>query len=223
MIPFDPECPFPLLPIDGHSYKEAQDHSQQVDDWLGFKADAIEKELFQSTRYVGTDTDIQFWKGLSLQAMQTPYTEIRGILNLLTIKENDTIVDLGCSYGRMAHVIGRHYPGVAFIGYELVDERVQEGQRVLAKFNYPRVRLETCDLSAKSFTPPVAEYYFIFDFGSRAAIEKTLEDLREIAQKKSITLIARGRGIRHQIYQGHPWLCAIHEPQVFDHFTIFKS
>jgi precorrin-6B methylase 2 len=154
--------------------------------------------------------------------MQTPYTEIRQILDLLSPKKGSTMVDLGCAYGRMAHVVGHHYSEVNFIGYELIDERVQEGNRVLAEFNYPRCRLETADLSDANFLPPLAEYYFIFDFGSRSAIEKILNDLKTISLQKEITIVARGRGIRNWIYQGHPWLYAIQEPQIFDHFSIFR-
>jgi len=214
---------FPLLDPSSHTYKEAQEHSAQVDQHLGFHFLGIEEQLLKNQSYLKTEEAVQTWAGLPVQAMQTPYSEIHQILSLLNPKSQDTVIDLGCSYGRMAHVIGAHYPLVNFIGYELVKERVEEGNRVLSNFDYPRVRLETCDLSSQDFTPPVAEYYFIFDFGSRVAIEKTLEDLRGIARGKEIVVVARGRGIRHQIYQGHPWLCQIKTPEVYDHFTVFRS
>jgi hypothetical protein len=223
MIEFSLGDLFPLLDPKSHSYKDAQAHSTQVDHHLGFQFQAIEDGLLKSNNYLKSEEPVQTWAGLPVQAMQTPYSEIRTILSLLNPKSEDTVVDLGCSYGRMAFVVGKHYPEVNFIGYELVKERVDEGNRVLKNFEYPKVKIETCDLSSQDFTPPVAEFYFIFDFGSRVAIEKTLEDLRMIAQKKEITVVARGRGIRHQIYQEHPWLCQIKTPEVFDHFTIFKS
>jgi len=214
--------PFPQLPEASHSYTEAQAHSVLVDEYLGFRTEEIETKLQQEWGPKTLASDVQAWVGLPVQAMQTPYTEIRQILDLLLPVKESTIVDLGCAYGRMAHVVGRHFPDVNFIGYELVPERVSEGNRVLSKFHHPRCVLETADLSEAHFVPPVAEYYFIFDFGSRSAIEKILEDLKKIALQKSITVVARGRGIRHWIYQGHPWLFAIHEPRVFDHFSIFR-
>jgi hypothetical protein len=73
------------------------------------------------------------------------------------------------------------------------------------------------------FKPVLAQYYFIFDFGSAPAIDKTLEDLKAIAKHQSIRVVARGRYIRHRIYQSHPWLSSVNEPQDFDHFTIFTS
>lgn len=193
-----------------------------VDAHLGFQTEEIEKMLLNHWGPKTVSSDVQAWVGLPVQAMQTPYTELRQILDLLSPEDTSTVVDLGCAYGRMAHVVGHHYPHVNFIGFELVGERVQEGRRVLANFDYPRCRLETVDLSAPDFTPPPAEYYFIFDFGSRPAIEKILEDLKKISLQKSITVVARGRGIRNWIYQSHPWLYAMNEPQIFDHFSIFR-
>lgn len=214
--------PFPQLMKDSHSYTEAQEHSILVDAYLGFETDTIEAQLLTEWGPKTLASNVQAWVGLPVQAMQTPYTEIREILGLLTLQNNSTIVDLGCAYGRMAHVVGRHYPEVHFIGYELIADRVLEGNRVLAKFNYPHCRLETADLSDSEFAPPLAEYYFIFDFGSRPAIEKILEDLKKISLQKNITVVARGRGIRNWIYQGHPWLYAVNEPLVTEHFSIFR-
>lgn len=225
-IKFDPLVPFPLIADSEHSYQEAQAHSVIVDEWIGFQTADIEKKLLQSKNYdVQADISIpvNFWRGLPVQALQTPYTEIRSILSLLNPQPGETVVDLGCGYGRMGFVMGKHYPEVQFIGYELVHERVQEGLRLLKQFNYPLAHLETRDLTDPNFVPASAEYYFIFDFGSAPAIDKNLEDLRSIAQSRSITVVARGRYIRHRIYQAHPWLASVNEPQVFDHFNIFTS
>lgn len=217
------EDPFPHLEENSISYRETQEHSVLADFWLGFNTEEIEKKLLKNSSLKNKQPFAQAWLGLSVQALQTPYTEIRFLLEILKPKPQEIVSDLGCGYGRMAHVIGRHFPQVHFIGYELINERVLEGKRILQKFNYPLVTLETLDLSSPEFIPKAADYYFIFDFGSRPAIEKTLEDLKTIARKKTITVIARGRGTRHWIYQGHPWLYAVNEPQVFPHFTIFRS
>ncbi|WP_413578202.1 methyltransferase [Bdellovibrio sp. HCB290] len=225
-IEFNPQGPFPLIKDDEHSYQEAQEHSVVVDEWLGFKTAEIEHALLSSQDYnVQADQNIpvNFWRGLPVQALQTPYTEIRHILDLLKPTEGQHIVDLGCGYGRMAFVVGKHYPNVKFTGYELVAERVNEGNRILRNFDYPLAAIKTQDLTDPRFVPVSADYYFIFDFGSAPAVDKTLEDLKSIALTRSIQVVARGRYIRHRIFQSHPWLSEINEPQVFDHFTIFKS
>lgn len=214
------------MTYDDCSYQEAQEHSIEVDSWLGFQTAEVENKLLSSQDYnVQADQNIpvQFWRGLSVQALQTPYSEIRWILNLLNLKPNDTIVDLGCGYGRMAFVVGRHHPEIHFIGYELVAERVAEGNRILKNFNYTKSEILTQDLTAPDFLPAKAEHYFLFDFGSAPAVDKTLEDLKKIAKGQSINIVARGRYIRHRIYQAHPWLSSINEPQVHDTFTIFTS
>lgn len=220
-IVLNPQDLFPQLPESSHSYTEGQEHSVLVDAHLGFRTEEIEKKLVKDWGPKTLESDVQAWVGLPVQAMQTPYTEIRQILDLLSPPKDSTVVDLGCAYGRMALVVGQHYPDVNFIGYELIDERVQEGNRVLAPFNFRRCHLETADLSNVNFCPPLADFYFIFDFGSRPAIEKILNDLKKLSLQKPITVVARGRGIRNWIYQGHPWLYAMKEPKVFDHFSIF--
>jgi SAM-dependent methyltransferase len=225
-IEFNPDGPFPLISDDEHTYQEAQEHSVVVDEWLGFKTAEVEQALLKSQSYnVQADENIpvNFWRGLPVQALQTPYTEIRFILELLKPQDGQHIVDLGCGYGRMAFVVGKHYPGVKFTGYELVAERVDEGNRILEKFDYPLSAIKTQDLTDPQFVPVLADCYFIFDFGSAPAVDKTLEDLKRIAKKQSIQVVARGRYIRHRIFQSHPWLSEINEPQVFDHFTIFQS
>ncbi len=214
------------MTYDDCTYQEAQEHSVEVDNWLGFQTAEVENSLLSSQDYnVQADKDIpvQFWRGLPVQALQTPYSEIRWILNLLNLKPNETVVDLGCGYGRMAFVIGKHHPDVNFVGYELVAERVAEGNRVLGCFDYPRSKILTQDLTAPDFIPLKAKHYFLFDFGSAAAVDKALEDLKKIAKGQSINIVARGRYIRHRIYQAHPWLSSINEPQVHDTFTIFTS
>lgn len=223
MILFDPGDPFPLLDPRTHTYRDAQAHSTQVDRHLGFHFQNIEEALVKQDPYQKQDEAVQTWRGLPVQAMQTPYTEIRYLLSLLNPIPGQSISDLGCAYGRMAFVIGRHYPEVSFTGFELVQERVREGQRVLAQFPFPKVHLEAADLSSAGFQPPISDFYFIFDFGSKSAIDKSLNDLRGIARRQPVTVIARGRGIRHEIYQSHPWLSAINTPEVHDHFTIFRS
>ena len=115
MLGFDPENPFPLVKEDSHNYFEAQMHSALVDQWLGFSTDKIESDL-SSLFYENDHDDVQIWKDLSVQAMQTPYTELRFILDQLNLPGGSTILDLGCSNGRMGFVIGRNYPDLHFRG-----------------------------------------------------------------------------------------------------------
>jgi hypothetical protein len=221
MIPFDPQNPFPFL-AESASYKDAQKHSAEVDAWLGLQTEETEKKI-QSISSGMDIRDEQLWVGLPVKTLLTPYTEIRTLLAQLDPKAEQRIVDLGAGYGRMGFVIGRHFPEVHFMGYEIVSERVDEANRCLKKLNYPKVQMRVADLSAPDFKPLEADIYFLYDFGSRAAIEKTLFDLRGIARNRSIQVVGRGRASRDAIEREHPWLSQVHPPRHYDHYSIYQS
>lgn len=221
MIPFDSKNPFPLLEPGSHTYREAQEHSAVVDAWLGFETERIEEELLDDPGL--TRDGQQLWVGLPIQALQTPYTELRFILDRIGLRAGQTLVDLGAGYGRLAFVIGRHAPDVRFIGYEFVRARVEEARRLIARFEYPNVEMHEADLSAFDFVPAEADAYFLYDYGTRAAIDKTLEDLKRVSLKKPIIVIGRGRASRDAIERGQPWLSQVIEPDHFDHFSIYRS
>lgn len=214
---FDPRDPFPLLPVTGENYAEAKHHAAEVDAWLGFRIDETEASLG------APPPGAQTWQGLPPQAWQTPYVEIREMLHRVNPAPGATVVDLGCAYGRMAHVIHRHHPGTAFIGFELAAARVREGRRVLAPLNDPRLRLHEQDLADPSFAPPVADVFFIYDFGAADAVEKILQDLRAQARARAVILIARGRLTRNLVHSRHPWLAEVVAPEHTPHFSIYRS
>lgn len=221
-IRFDPDNPFPLLSEGSHSYTDAQEHSACVDRWLGLETERIEKELLER-RSRAPVVEGQHWIGLPVKSLLTPYTELRSILNELAPEPGSTVVDLGAGYGRMGFVVGRHFPGVRFLGYEIIPERVQEGRRCLVPWDYGDVELVQADLSSPEFRPVGAESYFIYDFGDRAAIEKTLQDLKSIATRRAIQVIGRGRGSRDAIERHHPWLAQVISPVHGPHHSVYRS
>ncbi len=235
-LDFNPEDPFPLIEGMRYSYEEAKSHSRQADHWLKLKTYRTEQKirLRSSPRKPAWDHNItpweddvvlteQEWSGLEVQALLTPYYEIRSLLALLPLQKGQRVVDLGCAYARMGHVIGAHYPDTYFTGYEIAEERVKEAKRILEKFDYPKVEVIQQDLSESDFKPIPADYYFIYDFGTPQSIQKSLNDLREVALSRSVHVIARGGRSRHLIFQGHAWLCEVHPPRNFPRFTIFRS
>jgi precorrin-6B methylase 2 len=218
-IQFDFENPFPNLEFGSYSYAMAKEHAAQVDSFLGFNCHAIESSLQKPAAVASMPQEA--WIGLDVQSFMTPYVEIRTALELMNLQAGDRLVDLGCGYARMAHIIGRHHPGIYFIGYELVRERVCEANRVLAPFQYANVRVEERDLTSSA--PEEASHYFIYDYGSNLAIQKTLSDLQEVAKRRPIQVVGRGRASRMIIHRDHPWLCEVHPPRHFDTFSIFQS
>jgi hypothetical protein len=224
MVTFDPNDPFPSLSSDQYSYEEAQLHAAEVDEWLGLKAELTEVDLLATDmRERSSQRRQELWIGLPVRSLLTPYIEIRMILNELGLLPGQTVIDLGAGYGRMGFVVGREFPKMNFIGYEFVKERVLEGQRCLANFNYPDVKLLQADLAAPEFAPVPADAYFIYDYGTRDAIAKTLEDLRTISQDRAIAVVGRGRASRDAIERENPWLSQVIPPVHFANYSIYRS
>jgi hypothetical protein len=215
------------------SYEGAREHSEMVDQILGFKVPDIERGLLEraqtrdpngshKTWGQSIHQGNQTWVGLSHQTLQTPYSELRQMCELLSPTEGSTLVDLGAGYGRLGLVLNVLYPKAHFIGYEYVPERVHEGKRVLLENNCTQSSLHVQDLTAPEFELPQAKYYFLYDYGTVTHIRKTLAQLELMALKKPFKVIARGKGTRSLIQYEHPWLCDVYPPIHEEHFSIFS-
>lgn len=224
LMSFDPQNPFPL-PVEGqHTYADAQAHSQICDSWLGLHTNEVEEALIDKALLLGAGSrEHQLWIGLPVRSLLTPYSEIRELLERLRPRQGQTVIDCGAGYGRIAFVLERHFPGVRFIGYELVPERVQEAARCLGRGEYPNAEMRCVDLADPAFMPAAADFYFIYDFGTRGAIEKTLQDLKRTARHRAATVVGRGRAVRDAIERGHPWLSQVVAPEHFSHYSIYRS
>ena len=231
MLKFDPRDPYPLVSsaslVSGvaHCYAEAQAHAAEVDRWLGLRTEAIEAGLTQTRGEAAGSQDQQLWVGLPVKAMLTPYTELRELLTRLSPPPGACIVDLGAGYGRMGFVIAAHWPEVGFVGYEYVQERVDEAMMALARAGAAngRIGMRQADLRAPEFRPIAADIYFLYDYGTRDAIEKTLQDLRAIAATRAITVVGRGRASRDAIERAHPWLSQVNPPEHSPHYSIYRA
>ena len=215
---FSADDPFPCLSRELYTYPEAQLHSEKVDQWLGLRTDETERAILANDDYVRIEEqgEQRLWIGLPVQTLLTPYLEIRTLLQDLNPKPGDLLVDLGAGYGRIGFVLARHYPGVQFLGFEYVKERVMEACRC-------GVRLEQADLFSPNFLLPWAETYFIYDYGSRQAVSRTLENLKACSRKKAIQVVGRGRLTRDLIEREHPWLSQVNEPQHRGNYSIYRS
>ncbi len=227
MLNFNPNEPFPLLPENTFSYPEQKLHSAEVDHWLGLRIEETELSIRSSPpeTHQGHET----WAKLSPATFLTPYTEIREILTRLNLAPGELIIDLGAGYGRMAFVIARHFPKIRFTGYELVEARVLESLRclMLLKSTDPTqfacIQLIQADLSDPHFDLPRARAYFIYDFGTRQAIEGVLEKIRKSAFTDPVIVVGRGRASRDAIERHHPWLSQVKEPRHFSHYSVYRS
>lgn len=218
---FDPQDPFPLLTEGQVSYAQEKDHATLVDLWLQFQILEIEQRL---KHQYPQDQRAETWIGLPPETLQTPYIEIRRILGLLNLRPGMVVSDLGCAYGRMAHVINRHFPGVSFIGLECESLRLREAARV-AKHQ----RLKACQWLQMDFsdvevhlTP--SDIFFIYDSSTTQSLRELLKKIRLLLKiQRNFKVVGRGRRIRDLIEREEPWLSQVHKPQHFKNFSIYQS
>lgn len=212
-----------LLDTPTSDYTSAKEQAAKIDDLLGFECARIEEDLFETHQDSIFSSSQQFWYGLDLQSMQTPYSEILEMIHFLKPAAGELWLDLGAAYGRMGIVIGFQKPLVRFLGYEFVQERVDEGNRIFKKWKLDQVQMRKEDIASEQFHLEEADLYFLYDFGSRADVYKVLEKLRLIAQTKKIRVIARGRGVKNWILMDFPWLYDIETPVHFLNWSVFRS
>ena len=153
--------------------------------------------------------------------MFTPYHTICAVLEKLAPKPGETFIDMGSGFGRLGFAIALLYPGVRFLGYEIVRERVAEAQRVATALELPTVQFFEANVSELSPNFPPAEYYFIYDSFSPKTLEKTLAGLKCVARERNIQIAVNGIYV-YKRFRSVGWL---QETFVADHgaFAIFSA
>lgn len=215
-LEFNPSDPFPQ--VHDVEYLDEKEHAAAVDAWLGLRTDFVEANLRD------LKTGREFWIGKPVQTFSTPYTELRGMLEELQPSPGQTVVDLGAGYGRLAHVLGRHFQHVRFVGFEFVRERQIEGQTAIERAGLKNAQLVCADVTTVDFRDDArADFYFLYDFGSREDVEIAVDKLKEASLWRAITVIARGGRSRDIIEKQHPWLSQVVTPMHRRHYSIYRS
>ncbi len=210
------------------------EHAQLVDRILDFRMKYVEEMLVAEASAFDPNgsheswgpsihNGVQTWVGLDLVTLQTPYSEMSKIFQLLKLKPYQHVVDLGAAYGRMGALIGGLYPKALFTGYEYVKARVDEGNRVYKELGLHNCKLIQQDLFAKDFELPEADIYFIYDYGHVEHIEHTLSQISKIATKRPVRLIVRGKYTREIISRNHPWLDLAYEGKSAGPYGIYQA
>ena len=205
---FDPENPFPLLPVEALFSQRSKSHAKGADKFLGFNLEAVEQEVRQS-RHGELLGQFETWAHLDPQIFLTPYLELRYITEKISLSKGETLVDLGCAYARLPFVISNRFKNeVHFLGYDCVPHRILESERVLKLHGIP-AQLFTQNICTEAFQIPEAEHFFIYDTGTSSDVEKLLEKIRVFTRSRPSaikSLVARGARARHIIHEKHPWL-----------------
>jgi 16S rRNA G527 N7-methylase RsmG len=187
-----------------------QVYSQELDKLLGFKINKIEQRLLRKYKaydksvddnnrkkhYEGTET----WIGLSPRALQTPYSEIHHFLSCFMKNYHpSTVVDLGAGYGRVGIVMNALYPKAKFIGYEILEARLREAQRVFEKLELNNCEMRLQNLLDFNFEIPQADIYFIYDFSQSFDLRLILDKFTQKLEGDQFFLIAKGERVRNLI------------------------
>lgn len=207
--------------------------SEEMDKKFGLKINEIEDNLLKAARNLRPDGDMdnlgsvmhdgsQTWIGLDPQTLNTPYDELIRLCEVLKPRPGTHMVDLGAGYGRLGLILSEMCPGVSFSGYELVSERVDEGNRVFLERGLHHCKLMSQDLTDPAFKIPSADYYFIYDYGKVAHIRQTMKQLEALADKIKFKVIARGKGSRSIIEFEHPWLSQVFDVHHEENFSIYS-
>jgi predicted RNA methylase len=202
-----------------HSRKTA---SAELDLRLGFDLESAERRVREARRK-DTPDDRQDWSHLSPQVFQTPYAELAEIVERTDpAGELASWTDLGCAYGRLGLVLSAIRPRSSFEGLEVEPARVEEARRIFAKWSVPgRFRVSVADVDA--VTMPDCDAYFVYDFGTRDAVERALERLRERARERKVVVVGRARRVRDAIERAHPWLGSVVAPEHHGNYSIYRS
>lgn len=191
----------------------------------------IEKELLTRARLLNPDGHHRSWGdslhggnltwvGLDPRTLITPLEELEDVISRLNPKLDEVLVDLGAGYGQMALVLKEAAPEVYFKGYEIVPERVYEGQRVLKFMGCERAELFIQNLTEADFKLTNADYYFVYDYGKVPHMRHTMKQIENQLGSRPFKIVARGQGIRSLIDYEFPWAIKTFEDE---RFAIYSS
>ena len=122
------------------------------------------------------------------------YRHIKKILKASGMKDGDTFVDLGASYGRVGCVVGANFPNSLFFGYEIIKERLLEAQRVAKLLDLENVTYIHADLSADDLILPQADWFFLYDSVNDKTLEHILKKIHGLKGDREAHLIAKFTG-----------------------------
>ena len=217
------EALFPLWPSHPNcSLEEEKSHAEQLDRVLGLRANEGVEDLVRRGR---DSSNSQQWRGLALQSLLTPYTELRRIIaDLDEISKPGHLVELGSGYARLAHVLQACSPEWTYCGYEVVPERHAEAVRWRDHRSLSSSRYELRCEDLRGCALPEAQVYFMYDYSDRDCIEETLSQMQDRArQGHRVVVVGRGGRTRSAIEKLHPWLAEIIPPLHRPRYSIYQS
>ena len=178
-----------------------------VDEILGYRKFVKIERSRSSSRAIISSIGKARWSNKSrLDGFSSSYRDIKAILQASGMKDGDTFVDLGASYGRVGCVVGTNFPNTQFIGYEIVPERCIEAQRITQFLQLDDTVKYLCeDISADDFVIPDADWYFLYDSLNNKTLAHVFKKIYQTGNNPDARLIAKHTG-SHQKYSDSPYL-----------------
>ncbi len=122
-----------------------------------------------------------------------PFPAFHEMLKGIPLKKGQRVVDIGAGFGRLGIYLAIMHPGVQFIGYEIVPERVAEFNRVAKALELDaEIKVVEQDLSDSNFSLALADYYYSWAPVNLITGKKLWFDLAEKAKTHSFSYIFRG-------------------------------
>lgn len=123
---------------------------------------------------------------------QCHYSLLLDIFNYIRPSQNELLIDVGSGFGRVGHFLGLCFPDTKYIGYEIVDQRVQCANDIAAKNKLNHLEFHTQDILAPEFALPNGQYYFLYDPLDKEGLTKFTDRLYKQFQmnQKDFRIIA---------------------------------
>lgn len=179
-----------------------KNNSARIDRLVGYKATTIEKALVNEfiPYYMYNDgfksrflyEGNQVWIGLHPQVLQTNYNDLCLVFEHLKEYAIETVVDIGAAYGRVGLVMSSYLPLATFKGYEILEQRADEANRIYRNFDLEKCHVYTENVMLSEFGLPEADVYFIYDFGEMKDVSDFFDRLILKTKKKKFFLVLTG-------------------------------
>ena len=202
------------------------DISWTIESLLGVHSAQIQYELSQKCFNSEEEGEL-IWKDVNSDALGTPLSYMHSLFQVLALQPGQTVVDIGSGFGNVGHYIGFQQKECQFIGYEIVNERLMEAQRIKEIFQLHNCHYLNHNVGQDFFQLDSADIYFIYDCLTEKTRENIFRRLNRLRRDKPFKLVVvKGTTDILEYANGVNWL----QPQValewFDPFrivTVYQS
>lgn len=196
-----------------------------IDRILGLRSLEISEQESSSSLHL--KDPYAYW-GAPPDALLTPYSTISKIMRYFAPREGQTVIDLGTAFGRPGIFLGIMKPGVKFVGYEFLKDRVSEGQRVVESLGLSNnIHLVKKDLNDPDLDLSAGDHFFIYNGFSEQLEQKIMSDLERLSKHKQIRVLHWRNSSSEGVFKSrYPWLRRVSPyfaDTIYHDFAVYES